>query len=140
VYVCRHFKIYELVPEYIYRSFHSRSWVLFDERILKTIDRLRERYGTLVVNTWYWRGNSQYRGWRPQDCKVGAKFSQHKFGRAIDLIPKYVTASGIREDIKCDPFHKDFEYITCVEDNTYHLHIDCRNYDKNKYGLLVIKL
>lgn len=139
MYIPKYFELYEIVPKNIYSKYRLNLWFLFDERILKTIDRLRDRYGALSVNNWYWNGRNQHKGWRPYNCTIGAEYSLHKFGRAIDLHSKHFTSEEIRKDIKNDPFCKDFEYITCIEDDTYHLHIDCRNWNKNKEGILVAR-
>ncbi len=134
-YTTKFFKLYELVPKATYELLKNRPWViwqLFDERILYSADRIRKRYGKMLANTWYWGGGHQYRGWRPHDCDVGAVYSQHKFGRAIDLEPIEVTAEEIRQDIKKG---ENFRYITCIEENVSWLHIDVRNYK----GLLIVK-
>jgi len=133
-YTTKFFKLYELVPKATYELLKNRPWViwqLFDERILYSADRIRKRYGKMLANTWYWGGGHQYRGWRPPDCGVGAVYSQHRFGRAIDLEPIEVTAEEIRQDIKKG---ENFRYITCIEENVPWLHIDVRNYK----GLLIV--
>lgn len=140
------FKLYELLPKNFYEDHYNSSnlpklWNMFDYRLKYTIHMLRKRYGTLIANDWYWGGVNQYRGWRPTDCTVGAKFSQHKYGRAIDLkTPRTARkkASDIREDILRDPFHEDFKYITCVEMGVSWLHFDVRDHDKKTYGILEV--
>lgn len=134
----KYFELYELLPQDFYINYKNNNniWFCFDGRILETVDRLRARYGRLIANDWYWGGQNQYRGWRPFNCEVGAKLSQHKFGRAIDLIPKEITVDEIRNDIKKNYESDDtFRYITCIEDGVGWLHVDCRYY---KYGLLII--
>lgn len=134
----KYFDIYELVPPNVIDRL-SNPWVLFDSRILHTADRLRERYGPMVVNNWDQGGNFQLSGWRPGDCSVGALFSQHKYGRALDLKPQDIDAESIRQDILADPWNTTFAYITCVELDVSWLHIDCRNWDKLLNGILTIK-
>jgi len=134
-YIPEWFKPYELVPEETYKLLENRPWViwqLFDPRTLYVADRIRMRYGKMVANTWYWGGKNQYRGWRPPGCKVGATYSQHRYGRALDLIPQERTAHGIRQDIRNGVI---FKYITCIEDGVEWLHFDVRNYE----GLLIVK-
>lgn len=143
MYIPQHFKIYELVPREIYESYpqkkHINLWFLFDDRVLYTQDRLRNRYGKMNCNTWIWGGRHQYRGWRPQDCAYGTQLSQHKRGCAIDSIPLDAAVEDIRQDILADPWHDDFKFITCIEENTSWLHQDSRNWDKTKNGIFVIK-
>ena len=140
IYKPKYFKLYELVPQdmyIIYKGSH-RLWYLFDNRILVMIDSLRNKYGKMLANTWYWKGKHQYRGWRPQDSLVGAEFSQHKYGRAVDLIPLEYSIEEIRDDIKSKYLHHDFRFITCIENNVNWIHIDCRNWNKYKSGILII--
>ena len=142
IYKPTHFTIYELVPESLFKLNYPDEmfFTLFDNRILWTADGLRRRYGKMIVNTYNWGGKSHYRGWRPFDCEVGAKLSQHKFGRALDLIPTEITAEEIREDIlKKQKGLELFKYITCIETNVSWLHFDCRNHNKQRFGLLIIK-
>jgi hypothetical protein len=136
-YIPKHFESFELVPRETYDLFAKlgkldQLWWLFDPRILLVGDRLRKRYGPLTCNDWRWGGGNHYRGWRPPGCRVGTMYSQHRFGRALDLIPGEVTVNEIRDEI----VHKgnDFGHITCVEMESVHLHVDCRNYK----GLLLV--
>ena len=135
------FKLYELIPRNIYKIYNGseKLWYLFDNRILVMAQSLRDRYGKMSANTWYWDGAHQYRGWRPFSLSIGAKLSQHKFGRAIDLVPTEVSVDEIRNDIKENYMNDDFRFITCIEDNTSWLHTDCRNHNKYKDGLLIVK-
>jgi hypothetical protein len=114
---------------------------MFDDRLLRTMDRLRRRYGPMVANTWHWGGNSQERGWRHEATSTGAEFSQHKYGRAVDLVPlrQGVTAELIRQDILADPFGSTFEHITCIELEVSWLHIDVRNHNKISQGVLQVR-
>lgn len=134
-YIPEYFKLYELIPRATYKLLKNRPWIiwqLFDSRVLYTADELRKRYGRMTCNTWYWKGKHQYRGWRPARCKVGATYSQHRFGRALDLVPGEVTAEEIRQDIIN---LETFGLITCIEAKVWWLHFDVRNYK----GLLIVR-
>ena len=140
------FKIQELVSDIIYQKYQFKPyllWNVFDERLLYTLDRLGKRYGKLVMNDWLWRRHdsnaNRYRGWRDPSCTIGAALSQHKFGRAGDVIPVETTAEQIRQDILFSPFHQDFKFITCIEADVSWLHFDVRPRDKRKDGILIIK-
>lgn len=137
MYIPQHFKIEELTSPDICDPLNVHQWFLFDDRILLTADYLRRRYGALECNTWLWHGNYVYRGFRPWNCKTGSTNSQHKLGRALDLIPLKVTVDEIREEIIADPYREEFKFITAIESNVSWLHIDCRNYDKARNGLLI---
>jgi len=136
----KYFDIEELVPQDLLLEYAGREhylWYLFDNRVLVTADRLRARYGKINVNTWKWGGASQYRGFRPPNCNVGAKLSQHRFGRALDLIFIEVSPDIVRLELKKDPFRHEFEFITAIEDNISWFHFDTRNWNKAKNGVLV---
>ena len=145
------FQPYELVPREIYEGWNPEKmnniWFLFDERMLYTGDRLRERYGKAIANTWYWKGGvCQYRGWRPSRSQVKddkqpkwSDFSQHCAGRGKDLVFAEYDVEKIRKDILDDPFHPDFKYITCIEIDIDWLHFDTKNWDKDTYGILIVK-
>ena len=135
-YIPKHFQSYELVPRETYKELEKldklyQVWWLFDPRILQAIDLIRKRYGRMVANTWWWGGKHHYRGFRPAGCTIGAKRSQHRFGRAVDLVPTQVSVEEIRSDIKGG---EDFHWITCVEIDVSWLHVDVRNYK----GLLIV--
>jgi hypothetical protein len=138
-----HFEIYELVPQDLHNKYENdldKLWYLFDNRVLWTIDNLRKRYGKLVANDWIWDGKNQYRGWRPSDCSIGANLSQHKFGRACDVIPTETTSEEIRIDLIQN--HKTlevFKFITCIEYGVSWFHFDTRNWNKQKSGILIIR-
>lgn len=141
MYIPKHFIIQELLPMAFFKEYESygeRLWYLFDDRVLWTADQLREIYGGMIVNTWHKGGKIQFRGWRPWDCKTGALMSQHKFGRALDLMPMKPTAKIIRRDILADPTRPEFKYITCIEEGTSWLHFDVRNFDRVNRGILVV--
>lgn len=138
-YVPKYFKPYELVSRDIYRKFGNRSLEFLDTRLLWTIDNIREKFGKVVVNDWYWGGKFQYRGYRENECTVGAKESQHRHGRALDFhlvdgvkYPPYL----FRKLIINNPQWKEFKFITGVEDfqNMNWIHIDVRNWDRKNNG------
>jgi hypothetical protein len=128
-----YFKIEELVSKeefeqyYVEADYREKLFLLFDYRILVTADLLRKRYGRIVCNTWFFGGSNHYRGFRPWNNWVGAQLSQHKFGRALDLVPLECEAEDIRQDIIAHPDWEDFKYIKAIEDEVSWLHIDCRN-------------
>ena len=133
MYIPKYFKIYELVPPEVYDSTNDKDklWFLFDDRILQIADVLREKFGKMVCNTWWWGGNSKYRGYRPFDCKVGAKYSQHKFGRALDLVPLEAPVDKVRQYL-IDNYELYRRYVTGIELGVSWLHIDCRNWHDGK--------
>jgi len=150
------FALQECLPPYYYQKMYpvygARLWLVFDQRLLMTRHRLRKRYGVAIMNTWHSEkmmaayGLHQWRGFRDFSSPYVQRdatdpfgnVSQHRFGRADDLVFLERSAADIRADILADPFHPDFEYITCIEDGVSWLHYDTRNWDKEKEGILVV--
>lgn len=120
-YIPKYFQWHELVPNAIYKDY----WlILMDVRLLMTIDAMRMHYNRpITINNWINGGKFRYRGFRPFDCNVGAKFSQHKFGRAVDLDVSGISAEQVRNDIRSGLFPE----ITCIEKDVNWVHIDVRN-------------
>lgn len=137
----KYFNLYEWLPEDFYYRYIERYgdglWLMFDDRILWTYDRLRKRYGRIMMNDWWWGGKNHYRGWRPFDCSTGAELSQHKFARAGDGI-FIQPAEEIRQDILKNEYDNDFQYISAMEKDISWLHIDIRNHDNIKHGILIL--
>ena len=106
------------------------AWELLDARAIVTLDQLRDKFGPLTVNTWHTNESHptrgfKYRGFRPWTCPEGAKFSQHKYGRAFDCSSRRVTAEEMRQYIL--EHHDDFPFINCLELDVDWLHFDTRN-------------
>lgn len=129
--------LHEVLPKYFYelnyQKYRDRLWMMFDYRLLITAHHLRKRYGVVYLNNWYWGGDKQYRGWRPFDIDIGAYLSQHKFGRALDMVFKDVKTDDIREDILSSPYSKTFKFICGIEMKVGWLHIDVGN--RNRYQI-----
>jgi len=135
------FEIEELVyPEMVQSNWGANLWLAFDAHALVTLDRLRERYGPIVVNDWATGGRFKYSGLRPMDCTEGAALSQHKFGRAFDCKPRYAAAADVRSEILAHPWDPAFEFITRIEDfpGMGWVHFDVANHDKKNHGIAVV--
>lgn len=134
VYIPKNFQSHEFLPPEIHKVFEDRGYKFMDNRILWTMDAIREYFGKPVyVNNWYWGGDSIARGLRQFDSPVGAALSQHKFGRACDFTVKDVDSEIVRQTILKGKSEQDahFMYITALELGTPHVHIDCRNTGKS---------
>ena len=143
MYKPQHFAGHELFDEKYYGEIlpvlGDRIFIIYDARVLVTADRLRKRFGPIKVNDWKWGGGFNFRGFRPPGCTVGAAFSQHRFGRALDMDPVNVEAEEIRQDMIAKPNEATYEYITAIETDISWLHYDVRNHSKHELGLLVFK-
>lgn len=150
MYECEHFKIQELVPKSFYDNFPEwKLWMLFDNRMLYTIDRMRDVYGSCTINNWLWHGNLDYCGFRPINIDVQTEkssldinnfsLSQHCFGRAFDLHFSRYTAQQVNSDIVKNLWAEEFKYITRIEERVSWNHIDCGNHDKENLGIYVFR-
>ena len=139
---CEHFALYELIPKDLYKKLKAENrlwlgWMILDDRALITLDKLQEHFGTCIVNnhnikTDWLHQEYNYSGYRSHHCSIGTKYSQHRFGRALDCKFKdYHSPEGyakVREYILRHP--TAFPYITCLEMNINSwLHFDTRNVD-----------
>jgi len=127
MYQCQHFKIHELVPPSVYQSRGDKAWELLDDRLLITLDRLRERYGSITVNNWHWGKSRESSGLRVKGSSYYSPYSQHTFGRAADCLFASITAEEVRQDILANPDDPDFELIGSIELGVSWLHFDVRN-------------
>lgn len=124
-YIPRHFKVQELVTPTLYRALGDRAVLVMDYRILKTADTIREFFDQPVtINNWCFGGGRTCSGFRDESCSVGAKYSQHKYGRALDMLISGVPANIARAAIIKNAAH--FPYVTVMEDQVSWLHVDCR--------------
>jgi hypothetical protein len=123
MYICKNFIIEEFVSSKIYNELKNDSWKLLDERILITVDELRLYIGKkITINNWKWGGTFSQRGYR--DLSIGSKYSQHRFGRAIDFDVNSYSSEEIRKIIISK--QELFPFVTAIEKNTNWVHIDCR--------------
>jgi hypothetical protein len=123
MYKCTHFKIYELVPPELITLPEDYLWGLFDENLLRVIDRLREDLGKpITINTWKNKGEFSLRGFRPKNSKVGAINSPHKKGKALDFDVKGMNAQEVRDYIV--KHQTKYPEIKRMEKDVTWVHID----------------
>lgn len=130
-YRTKYFRIEELVSPQTFKDRGEKAWELLDNRLLVTLDELRERYGPMTINNWYWGGERKWSGLRTPESPWYSQYSQHTFGRAADILFADTTVDQVRQDIVDDSkqFRHDeiYSFITAVEDDVSWLHIDVRN-------------
>lgn len=144
-YIPKYFQLYELLPPELYtydmmvsEEARERGFAnYFDEKLLITIDVIRDIIGLpLICNTWFQDGNRKNCGYRTQTCSVGAAQSQHKLGKAVDLICHKMSAEDMRQKIE---ENKDkLPYQIRIERGTSWLHVDCKESDSNAHKNLKI--
>lgn len=132
------FDVREFVPPNVFALRGERAWELLDPRILLTANQLRERFGPVKVNDWHRGGHFKYSGFRDPACLIGARLSQHRFGRALDM--KFRDASPREVFRYILENRSEFPYITTIEDVEHTptwVHVDCRN--NAEEGIRVIR-
>ncbi len=131
IYHSKYFQLEELVDENTYNTKGVLAWDLFTVVLLQSLDDLREYFGVpITVNNWSHGGQLQWRGWRPENCLIGSKTSQHKKGNAIDGDIKNKTAEQVRQEVLANKDHPLLRNITCIEANVGWFHFDFRQVDK----------
>ncbi len=125
----RDFHLHEFVPPEVYNAYGDRAVWFLDPRIITLAQFLRERFRTpVVINNWFSGGNYRYSGYRDPLSEVGAMFSQHKFGRAIDIKVQGIEPENIREDIRLHwPDYREAGLTTIEEGTQTWVHLDCRH-------------
>jgi len=133
----RWFKLPELVDPIIHQDLGERAWELLEPDALRMLDGLREKFGRLVVNDWYAGGRFSESGLRRCDTTTGAKWSQHKYGRAFDVKPKDATPQEMFVYV-LDHQH-EFPLLACVENvgkTITWLHVDTRNHSEQSIRVI----
>jgi hypothetical protein len=133
IYIPKYFQLYELLPPELYtydmmvsEAARERGFANFDQKLLETIDVVREVIGLpLICNTWFQDGNRKNCGFRTMQCSVGAAQSQHKLGKAVDLICHKMSAEEMRQKIKAN--EDKLPYPIRIEDGVNWLHIDTKD-------------
>ena len=130
----KYFRIEEVVDPESYKILGEGAFELFNPDALIALDNLREFFDAPVtVNTWHTGGSFKYRGYRPPDCKVGAKMSQHRFGNAFDCDIRGYTAEEARRKIIENQNNPLLEKIMRMEGNVGWIHIDLKPVPKRIY-------
>ena len=129
----KYFHLWEFMPKKIYKMFFDRPYIMvgfIDRRIIDITYFLRERFDKpVIVNTWKLAGTLEHSGYRDPYCKEGVGFSQHKFGRAVDIKIPGMEPEEIRNDIRDEikwPQYKLLGISTIEKDTPTWIHIDCR--------------
>lgn len=121
----KYFKTEELLP----KGYTDLS--VIDSRLIETIDWIREQLGRpIYINNYIFGGTNQYRGWRPDDCSVGARFSAHKEGLAVDFSVSDMTAQEVRGWLKINS--NRLPYPIRLEEDVSWVHLDLKNSGRNK--------
>jgi len=127
----KHFKIQELVPKELYQLVKEDTlWGLIDERLIDTIDALKEKFpqGTMTINNWLWGEDRNQSGLRTKNSKYYSPTSQHSIGKAIDCVFSEYETDSVRQYIINNP--DEFPHIKGIELDVSWLHVDVRSRDE----------
>ena len=122
----KYFKAQEFVSPKIYDIFGELSWNFISPVMVEAANFIRDKAGVMVLINGV---NYQYSGYREYDCPIGAKYSEHKFGRAIDIKLKYMTGRDIFNFVMKFEDELIAIGVTRIEDPEYTktwLHLDCK--------------
>ena len=129
----RHFIIQELVCPHVHAKFGNVAWQFFDDKLLITLDMLRDQLGPVYVNNWDMGGKFSQRGFRCTRCALVKKavqedrvyVSPHMTGQGVDLDVKGMTAAKVRLWIVSNPIKMPFPIR--LEKSVTWVHIDVRD-------------
>ena len=116
----------EYIPKDLYSRLEKRPHILIgllDKRLIHADQLLRNHFGPVTINNWWYGGERNWSGIRTPDSPYYSDTSQHPFGRASDKIFKNVTAQEVRNYIK--GMYEELG-ITCIEENVSWVHSDTR--------------
>lgn len=125
-----YFLIKELVPPEVYAAEGDRAMVHVDERIVESLDQIRDFFGVPVtVNNWHVGGSFKYRCYRPEGCSIGAQRSMHKMDPcgAADCDVFGIDARKVRVTILANA--QKFPHIRRMENSVNWVHIDIKPHD-----------
>lgn len=137
--VSKHFTCAEFLPPAQHKIVMARKteaerlakfYMFMDKRTVEYAEKVRVYFGVPVtINNWNSGGSYTLRGWRPRNTSVGAKNSMHKFGKAVDMDIKGLTAEEVRQMIKDDQKLFYSYGLRRVEENVSWLHSDIKDVD-----------
>ena len=132
MYQPRHFEPHELLPgltvDTTWGTLPQAQRDLLDDRLLESIDGIRDILGVpCVCNNYATGGNRKWSGYRSKACTIGAPRSQHRKGKAADLLPEGMTAEVARSHIKRAIAMGLLPHIGGIETGVSWLHIDTRD-------------
>ena len=126
MYASKHFQDCEFLPKSWMDTYGPAAMLAMDERILISIDAIREYFAVpVIVNNWAKGGAFSFRGLRTPGCLQYKPDSQHSFGRAIDFDVQGLSAEYVRGIILKEQAR--WPLITRMEIGTAWVHVDCAN-------------
>ena len=127
--ISKHFDLREFVTPEAYTALGDNAIWLIDHRLVDVVEALRDHFqAPIIINNWHTGGQYHESGLRNFDTATGAKYSQHKYGRAADLKIAGVDPETARQEIRTWFSSFNILGLTTIELNTPSwVHVDCRN-------------
>ena len=125
----------EYIPKGLYQQYESKPHILIgliDKRLIDADQKLRNVFGSVIINNWWNGGDRNWSGIRTSDSSFYSLTSQHTYGRASDKLFNS-PAEEVREYIKQNWISLG---ITCIEENVSWVHSDVRWWQGN--NLLIV--
>jgi hypothetical protein len=138
----KYFSLDELVCEDVYNTYGQTAWEFFDQRLLITLDSVRERLGKpIYINDWQIHGSQSQSGYRCLRCEIVkdkiAKnemyCSAHLTGQAVDFSVLGMTAEEVRQYIIKNV--NLWPYPIRLEADVAWIHLDTRDHNEGKVWL-----
>jgi len=124
------FKIYELVDPQTYHKFgDDKSWWFITPEVVQFIDLMRDTYGKIIINDWFWGGSYKWSGFRTPESPDYSYWSQHSRGNATDMKFQDVTVEEVREDLK-ERWNDYGVFPITIEKDVGWLHADFRTQNR----------
>lgn len=127
--ISENFYLDEVMHPDVYKKFGKKSRWFIDQRLIDIVQYIRTATAEpITINTWFDGGRFKERGLRNPATTTGAKYSQHKFGKALDFTVSGMTADEVREKILGE-WKQDLMNLglTAIEAGVSWVHIDVRN-------------
>lgn len=122
--VSKDFYLDEYLPRRIYEAWPVHVLIgMIDRRLVESDQKLRDAFGTCVINTWWDGGVLEFRGLRTKECDHFSEASQHTFGRASDKTFLNYHADEVRAYIQSNYIWLG---ITSIEAGVTWVHSDVR--------------
>jgi hypothetical protein len=141
--VSKNFDLWEFVSKKILAQGEKTALLTVDKRIITVAQAIRDDIDRGVfINTYNLGGHLENSGVRDFDTPIGAKYSQHKYGRAIDIkVPSMNHKEVVERIMKREMFFFNLgvRRIESLEATPTWIHIDLGVSNLDQSGIIIFK-